>query len=138
MPAARGSDNGHGSPAIVRIGRTPAYRSRLHPDVQLGGDLGAVRVADIRQPHGAEQNRIGVLQRLHRLIGKRHPGVSVSPGSTGEVPPDASDAADVRRESVEHLQGGRRHLDADSVSREHRDFKCARRCHAEIHLLSGP
>ena len=115
----------------------PGIQFQAHPDVQLGGDLSAVRVADARQPHGAEQNRIGVFQRLHGLIGKRNPGVSISPGASGIMPPDEREPAHFRSQRLEHLQGGRRHLDADSVSGEHRNLKCARSRHAGFVLASS-
>ncbi len=89
----------------------------------LRHDLGAVRIAHLRQAAGAEQDRIRIAAQFHGGVGHRLAGVAIMAGAGCRFGELEFQPRRRRLDLAQHFKRRRHHLGADAVAGEDRDME---------------
>ena len=104
-------------------GPYPRIELVAETQIQLWRRLGAVRMPYIREPHGAEKNRIGLAGAAIVRLGERLTGVPVQARSPGHMLELEREAAGAPASRLEHLDGRAHDLFSDAIAGQDRNVK---------------
>jgi hypothetical protein len=102
-------------------GAHAGIEAELHAQVELRRDLGAVGIADVRQPHGAEQDGVGLAARLEGVGRQGLAGTLIGAGTHLDMLIVERTRTGPVQRGVDDLEAGRHDLLPDAVARQHRD-----------------
>ncbi len=132
VDAAFGRADDRARHARDEAGRTHS-RIKVEDEAQLDlrRDLGAVRIADVRHPAGAEQDGIGLVAQPHGRLRQRDAGFLVMRRAGGRFGETELQSRGGRLDVAQDIERGPHHLDADAIARNHRDMEAVVGEHAD-------
>ena len=103
-------------------GADPRVQVELAAEGDLGGQLGAVRAADVGQAAGAQEDRVGLAAGRQRRGGQVLPALEVSPRAGRGRQEREVEAAHEPPGRVQHVDPAGHDLGADAVPFHNRDL----------------